>query len=56
MKKKIMIFAIILIVILGGIGTYLLINRNNNSKTENEIIEEVIDEKTETILEKKIQM
>ena len=50
MRKKIIIFAVILIVLLGGIGTYLLINRNNNSKTENEIIEEVIDEKTETIL------
>lgn len=50
MRKKIIIFAVILIVLLGGIGTYLLINRNNNSKTENEIIEEVIYEKTETIL------
>lgn len=50
MRKRIIILAIILIVILGGIGTYLLINKTNNSKTENEIIEEVIDEKTETIL------
>ena len=50
MKKKIIIFSIILIILLGGIGAYILINRNNSNKSENEIIEEVIEEKTETIL------
>ena len=44
MKKKIIIFSIILIILLGGIGAYILINRNNSNKSENEIIEEVIEQ------------
>ena len=49
MKKKIAICTIALIVLIGGIVTYMMLNTNSNNN-QNEIIEDIIDEKTEEIL------
>lgn len=49
MKKKIIIFAIVLITLISGIVTYMILNKDSNN-SQNEIIEENIDEKTVDIL------